>query len=642
MMLAHLYAYFIMLSSVFRSRRDWMIFAHTTLVISLIVSYIALLQKLGLRLSLQGGFRVDSTIGNPAYLAAYLLFHIWIAALLLVNFWKKYWLAAIYALVVVFELSIVYFTATRGAILGLLGSIVIGLAVLTLFWSKIVPKFDKSWPKARVAVAGALVFLLILPVGFWAVRDREFIKSSPVLSRFASISLNDRTTQSRFAIWRMSLQGAAQRPILGWGQENYYLIFQKYYNPSLYGNEPWFDRSHNIIFDWLINAGVVGLTAYLAIFVVAGWTLLKSIAKKYFSPIDALLIGGMFSAYFLQNMFVFDNLNTYLLFFGALAYIDSRSKGVFGYQYTYSSASRQDRNFYSALAVCSVLLILFIGAFNFLHLRPIRESKAIIRALQAFQQRKPLVEIVDTFKEALSYNSFGDTEAREQLANVARSVLEENTYSEEDRKKIASFAIDEMRKETTGQAVDVKHLLFLGALLNRAAVFDEVYALEAEQVLRQAISLSPTKQVIYFELAQLYLSQNKINDALSVLVDAWNLDRSFRGAGANVWTIAVLAGDKEMIEEVKKEISIERLSEEMLIRIIRAYRQVGDFGEDLARLYSVLVKKAPKNADYRLEYAAALDILGKREEAVKQAKQALSLSPQIREKAKDFFEKLGL
>ena len=29
----------------------------------------------------------------------------------------------------------------------------------------------------------------------------------------------------------------------------------------MWGQEPWFDRSHNIFFDWLINAGLLGLLA---------------------------------------------------------------------------------------------------------------------------------------------------------------------------------------------------------------------------------------------------------------------------------------------------------------------------------------------------------------------------------------------
>src|SRR5205085_82544 len=54
--------------------------------------------------------------------------------------------------------------------------------------------------------------------------------------------------------------------ILGWGQENYAIVFDKYYDPRMYGQEPWFDRVHNIIFDWLVAGGFPGLILYLLIF----------------------------------------------------------------------------------------------------------------------------------------------------------------------------------------------------------------------------------------------------------------------------------------------------------------------------------------------------------------------------------------
>ena len=69
-------------------------------------------------------------------------------------------------------------------------------------------------------------------------------------------------------IWNISWQGVKERPILGWGQDNFSFVFTKYYNPQMYAQEPWFDRSHNVFLDWLVAAGVVGLIAYLYLFLV--------------------------------------------------------------------------------------------------------------------------------------------------------------------------------------------------------------------------------------------------------------------------------------------------------------------------------------------------------------------------------------
>src|SRR3989344_3553367 len=117
---------------------------------------------------------------------------------------------------------------------------------------------------------------VILVSGFLVVRDppnfvsrnstlsylvlytQNFVKNSPVLSRFASINVEETTTKSRFMIWNMAMQGLKERPILGWGQESFNYVFNKYYDPGMYGQEQWFDRTHNIIFDWLIAGGILG------------------------------------------------------------------------------------------------------------------------------------------------------------------------------------------------------------------------------------------------------------------------------------------------------------------------------------------------------------------------------------------------
>ena len=162
MMLFHLYLYFVMLITVFRTRRDWIIFFHSTLVASLLISGVGLLQKYCANplngatcqkiaesfsqnallrsiplVSLQGGFRVDSTIGNPTYLAAYLLFHVWLLVLFMYQWWGKWWRVSFYALALLFEVMIIYLTATRGATLALVINAIPFLAAVVWFWPRI-------------------------------------------------------------------------------------------------------------------------------------------------------------------------------------------------------------------------------------------------------------------------------------------------------------------------------------------------------------------------------------------------------------------------------------------------------------------------------------------------------------------------
>ncbi len=678
MMIFHLYLYFVMLISVF-NKRDWLIFFHVTLAASLIVSYIALLQKLGYRVSLQGGSRVDSTIGNPTYLAAYILFHIWLLFLLLYQFWKKWWLVILYAASMLFELIILYFTATRGATVALVMVLIPFLGVSALFWNRIslrystrssqpekpqagIPRLrpsasavanalaDRSdgqalgapasqWGWGRRVMVAVFVATIMALLLLWQFRDTDFV--SQKLGRLARYSLQEQTIKSRFMIWGMSARAALERPILGWGQENYYLVFQKYFNPGLYGQEPWFDRSHNLFFDWLIHSGFLGLISFFSIFGAAFFMLFSAMRRGELPLWYGLVLAALFITHLIQNIFVFDNLNTYLLLFAFLAYTHYLARAP---EVISAPSQKMVPKFGTpktglGYITAAFLVFAFLVAGYFLHLKPILASKALIRALQIQQMQRPLAEIKQAFEVALSYNTFGTTEIREQLGNAARGVVDNSQYAKEEQKQFIDFVASELRKEASISAKDVKHLLFLGSVLDRAVALDPQYAAEAERVLLESFQLSPTKQIIYFELAQLYLSTGRVDETLEMLRKAWDLDRNYVEAGANLLTIAILAGKQDLADEVRNVLDFDYIAESTLLRLANVYQRSEDF-ESAAEIYKRIIARSPENAQYRATYAAILVRLGRLEDAKKEVEEAVRLDPNFAKEAEAFLKML--
>jgi len=638
MMLVHLYLYFVMLFSVFK-RRDWLVFFHTTLIASVLVSYIALLQKFGYRVSIQGGFRVDSTIGNPTYLAAYLVFHVWMLLLLLYHYWKKWWLEIIYALILLFELAIIYFTATRGAVLALAATSILFAAVSVVWWPKVFARSGAEktdWPWGRKLAALALALAILIPFIFWLARGAGFVQSSQVLRRLTNYSFQEDTIQARFRIWGMSWKGFLERPLFGWGQENYYLVFQKYYDPGLWSQEPWFDRSHNIFFDWLVHAGILGLASYLSILGIFFWTLWRGIRKNVMPFWHGLVLSCMFIAHFLQNIFVFDNLNTYLLFFGFLAYG--------GYLSSPTAESHREKffavkNYARAYALNAFLIILFLIAVFPLHLNPIRASQTLIHALQVYQFQGNMDQLIGFFRQALFYNTFGNTEIREQIASIARGIPGNERFKPEEQKQFIEFTIEEMKKETAHSAKDIKHLLFLGSLLNRTLTLNPEYLQLSQRILEEAFRLSPTKQLVAFELAQYYALIGNGERAAEVLYKTWKGDPSFREAGINLWIISILAKKSDIEEEVAKLTPLEKLDEQELFRIGQAYQRVENFSSALP-IYAQLVIVSPQNSKYHAVYAALLANAGKIKEAKKEAKEAGRLDPEFKKESDIFIRGL--
>jgi O-antigen ligase/Tfp pilus assembly protein PilF len=672
---AHLYLYFLMLVSVFRIRRVWLVFFHVSIVASIAVSYMGLLQRLGLRASPQGGFRVDSTIGNPTYLAAYLLFHVWMFALLMKQFWprrsgetKKWILEIIYGAVLLFELAIIYFTATRGVVLALLVTAIPFFAVIVLYWNRMFGQGNKaegtkhssnaSWSIGRKIAGLTFVLVVAVPFIFWLSRNSNFVRQSPVLSRLTNYSLSETTITSRFLIWKMSWKGALERPMLGWGQENYYLVFQRYYDPGLYAQEPWFDRSHNIIFDWLIQAGFVGLGIYLLIFGAVFWMIIRGIRKTTFALWEGSVLIALFASYLFQNIFVFDNLNTYMLFFAFLAYAHylasehtapegaasvkpSLSPALLPHEKKagYRKPASSDLLFGRGLAVMLVLLVVSGITIVVGNLDPIYQSQALIDSLRLAQSQTSVDKIIDQFKVALAYDSFGNTEVREQIGNTARTIIGNAQVAPDDQKKFAEFAITELKKEIDHPAKDIKHMIFLASIYNRGSQLDPKYIAQAEQLLLDALKLSPAKQIVYFELAQLYLATNHADRAIEALRKAWQLDTGFTQAGINLEIIAIVSGNKEIIAEVRKKIDHDILDEHSIYRLAIAYQQAQDYASAL-HSYEQLVKLAPNNAQYHATYAALLGYFRRVDEAIAQVNTAAKIDPTYQKEAEQFIKGL--
>lgn len=655
MMIGHLYLYFVMLSSMFR-RRDWMIFFHTTLASSVLVSWVGLMQKFGWRVSLQGGFRVDSTIGNPTYLAAYLLFHIWLLLLLLYTWRKKVWIMPLYSAVLLFELAILYFTATRGAILAL-GAAGIAFALACVVWWPRIFSSEESVRRARSpsgrawgrrAAAGILALAIVVPLGFWLARSTSYVQSNQVLRRLTNYSLQEGTIKARFKIWNMSWHGFLERPILGWGQENYYLVFQKYYNPALWGDEPWFDRSHNIFFDWLIHAGVLGLGAYLFMYGVVFRGLAGRMKKGTVPFWNGLIVMAMLAGHLFQNLFVFDNLNTYLLLFGFFAYagylMEEKEPVVPAHAVATDQKKKIGRMPQTSYARASALALMFgvilLPAGYYLHIAPIEQSRALIKALLTYQYQGTVEQTLDAFQKAVAYNSFGTTEVREQIANTALSVLGSNRYGKDDQKKFAAFAIQELEKETATSAKDVKHLIFLGSVLNRSIELDPSYAPEAGRVLEEATKLSPGKQMAAFELAQYYALRGDGEHAVGELYRAWRLAPDYRTAAMHLWVFSILTGKKNYVDEVRASFNLDNVPEADLNRLGEAYRRVQDYDSALG-IYAALVHAVPDNGKYRAGYAALLAHAGRRQEAIDQVKEAVRLDPSLEKEADVFIKQLN-
>jgi O-antigen ligase len=204
------------------------------------------------------------------------------------------------------------FSQTRGAFAGL------GISILILLFFLLFTSFRK-WSLA------ILCGLIVIGATTFALRSNPRITNLPA-SRVLFLSLSDASAQTRLWTWNSAWQGFKERPILGWGPENFSTVFDKYFDPRHYvpgqNSETWFDRAHSIVFDYLAEGGILTFAAYVSMFALfysAFWkTYLSKKAREIqgsASPVAQALMFSMPVAYLVQGFVLFDVLPIYIFLF---------------------------------------------------------------------------------------------------------------------------------------------------------------------------------------------------------------------------------------------------------------------------------------------------------------------------------------
>ncbi len=631
----HLFAYFLVLASILRKEKDWKWFFTSLLGVSFVLTVYGFLQHFGVLAIHQGSTRLDATLGNATYYAIFMIFHLFIVSLLF--YWSKNkWIRSGLAVLFALDVLLVFLTATRGAILGLFGGSLI-FALLMLFFN-----FKKK--KVRYAALGILGALVLTLALFLLLKNTSFVQKNSALSRLASISFTETTVESRFTIWKMATKGFLERPFLGWGPENFNLVFNKYFEPKLWPQEPWFDRAHNIIFDWLISGGILGFLAYWSIWAAAIYIIIKAYKKKLFSPVETSLVFALFAAYAFHNIFVFDNLTSYFLFFSVLGYLHFKhgeigeSGRVLSEEAPFGKRPAKEIKEIGALSYLTITLA-FVGvvfSLYFINIKPILAGRQLITTLGEMQAKGANVNfMLGEFDKVFSYNTFGSLEAREQLGSYAGQVFSVQGISQEDKNKALSKAIEEMEKQVVVLPNDARAYVFLATLYTKAGRLNE-----AMKTGIRAVELSPNKQQIRFVLADVYLSSGQYDKAVEVLKAAYDLDRTYSEAAKNLLIATILQnkpGEADKLSDEFTKTLGPGFANDM--RFVNVYAKVGNY-QRVKEIWLVAVAQDPNNAQLHVSLAATYFQLGDKENTIKELEKAAELNPDFKQQAESYINEI--
>ena len=610
----HLAAYILVAATVLRGEKIWNRFWNTSVIIATALSLYAFTELAG---ALPGQtVRVDATLGNATYFAVYLLFNIFLALLLAYRSRANKTLIGFYGVATAFQLVALYNTGTRGTLLGLLGGLV--LAALIMAFS------GARHPRLRRVSIIGIVAAVALAGAFFAARESAFVQGSPMLARIANVSLTDTTTQSRIILWtRIGRDAVAERPVLGWGQDNFIVAFGKYYDPLMYKQEPWFDRAHNVFMDWLIAGGILGLLAYLFLCGVGVYLVWRT---PFTFPEKALLT-GLFGAYFFHNLFVFDNLVSYIYFGSMLAYLHARSV------YPEETAREQSIVPHARMtAYASVAGILLLAVVWYVNIPAIARSQTLIDALISEARKEDPAKTLAVFEKALAYRTgIGREETREQLSNSALRIVKGDA-PEEVKEAFAARAVGELADSALQEPYNTRRLYFLARMLRGIGKREE-----ARTIFEQALAINPSRQNFLYELGQTYLDEEDFDAAAEVYKRSYEVepenDKAFTYYAATLMHAERFTEGEALLME---RFGTTTIDNELLFE---AYKRLGRNDKIAAILEFRISETEPyEDPGTRVSLALIYLALGRRDDAIAQIERAAELRPSFAPQAAEMIE----
>lgn len=458
------------------------------------------------------------SIGNSSYAGAYLLVNLFfVLVLLLIE--KKRGAKILAGLIgVVIILSPIFFNldifkgqvsfnqiisnpllisgVANGAVLGIGVGIV---ASLGIWWTR-----SRNNGLKWVGVG----LIIVLFVSLWAGGQALVNPDSRLHQGYVA-----QKNANRFVFWDIAYAGMNDRPLLGWGINGYSYVFQKYFDPVLYTHgytpELWTYNPHNMIAEYAVNTGIIGLVVYLAVIGSAAVLLfIQSGSEDKIKKIVGVLFFGALTGYVVQDLFVFDTVAPLMMFFIIIGFALTAQEFV---SFTISVPQKNLKKM--AIGVLIVISIWFLYQGSIL---PWKESKIVLRR---FRQDK-----VSSIPSPANISRMGYADDNAFWASRLVGALmpsRDQEFSEIQKKEIRAILdklSDELKQDMVMDRVDnFRSRWLLGQFDLRYMELDMVPNAEkindSKEQFAKAIKVNPNNYLVYLDMSQSFILENDYESA---------------------------------------------------------------------------------------------------------------------------------
>ena len=536
--LLHFFAWFTMVTTMLKTWDAWKNILHYQIVLSVFMAIVALLQKPFPKLLMfQASDRVGGLLDNPIYMAAYQIFNLFFIALIWMrgaSKQMKIWLAV----AAIFDIAAFIAASSRGALVGLAA----GVAMFAVVYAILSPSKKAKATVLTVAIAGLLSYGVL-----YTFRETAFVKSTP-LYRLTDLRA---TTETRFIAWKIAWQGFLERPLTGWGLDNFHILFNEKYNPQSlrFGYyETWFDRAHNTVMDALSMTGMFGFLTFFGMFGATFYSTIRAFKKKWIDIPTASVFFGLPVAYFFQNLFVFDQPAGYTMSFFMYAFVAAATTSAFAGKTEEPVEGKAQNAPLVTYGIAMAIMLLVVWRTSIL---PAKASILTINSNNYFAGGL-YAQALDFAKQAAAIPTpYLDEQTFLQSRNLM-SLKDSNALDKTDWKAWYALVTDVTDRHLADHPRNTHPHFIYGRFLQSFGPLVPEATAKAEQEYLAAIKTSPKRQQLYFTLGRFYIEAGKKQEGYEQFQSAVEFDPEI---GEAHWFAGIsLSYDLGKFEEGSKEI----------------------------------------------------------------------------------------
>ena len=588
------------------------------------------------------GNRLAGYTGNPSFFAVYLLFNAFLA---LYFYFRQYifdkklfnwWL-----LVFLGQSFLIFATLTRGSMIGYLISIILIALGIVFLKSDFQKKPDLLDPLKKISIV-FLIGILVISVFTFAGKNTDFVKNNKILGRFSSISLTDPTALSRLFSAGTAWKSFLQKPLLGWGPENYEAAYTTNFNPEVLKYLPgdfYFDRAHNKPMEVLATNGIFGFLSYLSIFGIALY-LLNQLRKKKEWFLPSLALAGGLIGYFIQNVFIFDFHESYLMFFLLLAFISS----LYYHDEKYNdeeSLINDDPKDYAlkmgkGLLVVSVMCMVLFSTIQWI-IRPYIVSKGIFN-VGYFVKQEENEKAYQELKKIINDPAFLKDDVIMGMKKMY--FIYSSKIDEEYRKKMIDVLVVQAKEAAEKRPWRFSLVMAKADLDAIYSQWDKDWLIEAEKSTELILSQFPYFPQSHLFASKSYLLNGKVEEAILEAEKTIELNPKL----STSYYILALAynelGDFEKRDEnlIKAaEFNFPFKDKSQILSIINLLAKEKKYNT-IKNLYTQAIQIDPQDVSLYTGLAATYAKMHNKEKAIEYANKVLELNPGSKEAVEAFIQ----